>query len=125
MYFRTGLAGGAQGPRASGRTRRRRPTGYSLGDSYEDVFDVGVSAYFKGKPARPTLQAAIGLGGGGVKAMIRHSVAALLNAAHPGVSYDLTVDQVIKLVQEAFAGIRTFSDAKDILAALNKQPHPL
>jgi len=31
---------------------------------------------------------------------------------------------VIKLVQEAFAGIRTFSDAKDILAALNKQPHP-
>ncbi len=39
--------------------------------------------------------------GGGVNALARHAVAALLNASNPDVDSDFTVAQVIALVQEA------------------------
>lgn len=49
----------------------------------------------------PTLLQALSTGGGGLNALLRHSTAALLNAAHPNVEYAFTVAQVISLTQAA------------------------
>ncbi len=97
------------------------PTGFSQGDSYEAVFGVDLTGKLDGL----TLLEGVKLGGGGEKALIRHSVAAILNAGHPGINYDLSVADVIQLVQDAFNGLISFTDAKDILEAFNEQPHPL
>jgi SdrD B-like domain len=51
-----------------------------------------------------TLQQALGTGGGGLNALLRHSVAAVLNAASPNVDYPLTTSQIISAVQTAAAG---------------------
>jgi len=63
--------------------------GYSPGTMFSDVFDDA----FPGK----TLHMVLKQGGGGLKALGRHTVAALLSAASPGVSYDLTESQVIDM----------------------------
>jgi hypothetical protein len=63
-----------------------------------------------------TLGTAINLGGGGVRKLARHGVAALLSAAHPGVDYPLTVAQVIAAVQ---------AGDEDTLAAFNELGCPL
>lgn len=73
------------------------PTGYSPGDSFEAIFGVDV-------PGTPTLMDAISANGGGISALERHAVAALLNAAHPDVDYPLTVAEVIQMVQDAVNG---------------------
>ncbi|MDP6047547.1 MAG: SdrD B-like domain-containing protein [Phycisphaerae bacterium] len=70
--------------------------GYEPSDSYEDVF--GVDA-----PGDKSLKEALRTGGGGVNALLRHSTAALLNAAHNGVDYAYTEAQVIAMTQAAFA----------------------
>ncbi len=49
-----------------------------------------------------TLEEASGLGGGGINALARHAVAALLNAAHTDVNYPKNVDTVITKTKEAF-----------------------
>jgi hypothetical protein len=69
-------------------------TGYSPDDSYNAIFGVSV-------PGNPTLLQALSTGGGGLNALLRHSTAALLNAAHPNVEYAFTVAQVISLTQTA------------------------
>jgi len=63
-------------------------SGYSPTDSYEAIFGVDVSG-------TPTLLDALGANGGGVNALLRHSSAALLNAANPYVDYAYTVAEVI------------------------------
>ena len=93
------------------------PTGFDPDDSYEAIF--GVDA-----PGDLTLLEAVKLGGGGVKALMRHSVAALLNAAHPGINYLFSEAEVIAIVQNAFA-TDDFNTAKDLLAEQNEKPHPL
>lgn len=50
-----------------------------------------------------TLFAAVGRNGGGINALARHAVAALLGAAHPDVDYPLTQAQIIAGVQAAIA----------------------
>ncbi len=70
--------------------------GYEPNDSYEDVFDVDA-------PGDKSLKEALWTGGGGVSALLRHSTAALLNAAHSGVDYAYTEAQVIAMTQAAFA----------------------
>ena len=73
------------------------PTGYAPGDDFETVFSVNASF----NP--DTLGDAVWLNGGGENAMARHAVAALLNAASPGVNYPMSVGQVIAAVQNAYS----------------------
>jgi hypothetical protein len=89
-------------------------TGFSQSDLYEAVF--GVDASF---PATFTLLDALGQGGGGEKALGRHAVAALLNAANDGVNFAFTTAEVIAIVQQAYA-TGDFEAAKDRLAAENE-----
>jgi len=91
--------------------------GYSPTDLYDDVF--GVDSSFG-----DSLIDALTRGGGGENALGRHATAALLNAAHSGVSYAFTTAQVIALVQGAYAS-GDFTGAKDQLASENEQGCPL
>jgi hypothetical protein len=85
-------------------------TGFAPGDSYAAVFGVARAG---------TLLENVNAGGGGVNALARHSVAALLNAASPDVDYDLTVAEVIAAVQAAFAS-GNFEATKDVFVAMNE-----
>lgn len=89
------------------------PAPYLTSDSYDATF--GVVSGFGG-----TLLDALNAGGGGEIALGRHAVAALLNAASPDVDYDLSVAEVIQLVQDAYNS-GDFEDAKDILQGFNEQ----
>jgi hypothetical protein len=55
-----------------------------------------------------------------VNRLLRHSVAALLNAAHPDVDYDFTEAEVIAAVQDAFAS-GDFDAASDAFEEANEQ----
>ena len=74
-------------------------TGYSPSQTLESVFDVPDSL---GLDNRTLLEAA-SAGGGGVTALLRHAVAALLGAAHPAVDYPISTAQVIADVNAALA----------------------
>jgi hypothetical protein len=86
-------------------------TGYAPTDDFDSVFGTD---YFD--PDKTLLQA-LWTGGGGLMRLGRHGTAALLNAAHPGVNYPLTVAEVIQAVQD---------QETDMLAAYNEDlPCPL
>ncbi|MGH2699634.1 MAG: hypothetical protein ACRDJL_10640 [Actinomycetota bacterium] len=89
--------------------------GFAPTDSFEAVF--GRDAY----SGSPTLLDALEFKGGGLFALGRHSVAGLLNAAHPDVDYAFTSSQVIQMFQDAFdsgdAGV--IEATKDALDAAN------
>jgi hypothetical protein len=72
----------------------------------------------------PTLRQAVKFKGGGLKALMRHTVAALLNAASPDVSFDLTIAEVIAAFQAAFDS-GDFGPTKDLFDDLNNQGCPL
>ncbi|NND72644.1 MAG: hypothetical protein HKN43_13790 [Rhodothermales bacterium] len=77
-------------------------TGYATGDLVNDVFNAPV--VFDGV----TLLEALSLQGGDsfdekVEILLRAATAALLNAGHPGVDYNLTPAQVITQVNDAIA----------------------
>lgn len=72
-------------------------TGYAPTDDFDTVF--GVNAF---NPNLTLMQAAW-QGGGGIKKLGRHAVAALLNASEPGVNYPRTTAEVISAVQNAVA----------------------
>ena len=86
-------------------------------DDYETVF--GVDASFS-----KTLLGALEQGGGGEKALGRHAVAAILNAANTDVSYAYTEAEIISLVQQAYAS-GDFNGIKDQLALENERGCPL
>jgi len=88
-------------------------TNYETGDSYNDVFGVE-------DPDSPTFLQALERGGGGHEALGRHAVAALLNAAHPNVDYAFTEDQIIDMVQQAWA-TGDFEAIKDQLVVENER----
>jgi hypothetical protein len=94
------------------------PTGYSTGQDFDVVF--GVDAF----TPNITLLQALNLGGGGINALARHAVAALLNSSHPGVDYDLSTAAVITAVQDAVNG-GDIEGTKNELAALNERSCPL
>lgn len=97
---------------------RKKPTswqGYDPNDSFSTVFGVGPDV---------SLMDALTSDGGGAIALGRHAVAALLNAAHSGVSYDLGEAAVVQIVQDAY-GSGDFEGAKNQLAGLNEQGCPL
>ena len=85
---------------------------------FSDVFENA----FPGK----TLLQVLKLGGGGLEALGRHSVAALLNSASAGVSYDLTTTDVINMFNAAYPGSKqAYNNLKDIFQSYNEQGCPL
>ena len=91
---------------------------YDPTDSFEATFGVTV-------PGDPTLLDALNAGGGGINALMRHAVAALLNAASPDVDSEFTVAEVIAMVQAALAPGGDIEGTKNILAAANELGCPL
>lgn len=93
---------------------------YEPGDVYDDVFGVDVFGDM-------TLLEVLKQGGGGAKALGRHSVAALLNAATGGVGYLYSESDVITLVQVAFGNgtDEAISILKDDLEEQNELGCPL
>ena len=68
--------------------------GYSPDDSFSSVFGVVITIFTGGNPNKsssyitdPTLLEALGANGGGINALARHAVAALLNTSSPCVQY--------------------------------------
>lgn len=78
--------------------------GYSPTDTFEDIFErtITINAHGK-KPGNsdPTLMEALNAKGGGINALARHAVAALLNAAHSEINYPLSTDEVKEALQNA------------------------
>jgi hypothetical protein len=91
--------------------------GFAPTDKYEAVFGVSV-------PGDPSLLDALNASGGGINALERHSVAALLNASNSDVGYPLTVSQVIARVQAAIAG-GTIEQTKNEFEQFNELGCPL
>ncbi len=89
---------------------------YTPDTLFSDVFEDA----FPGK----TLLEVVVQGGGGLIALGRHTVAALLNAASDGVSYDLSVQQVIDGFNAVYPG-GNYNAQKDIFENFNEQGCPL
>lgn len=70
-------------------------TGCNTTDDFDDTFECDAF------DPDVTLLEALKLGGGGLHALGRQAVAALLNAGHPDVDYALTPGEVIDKVQQA------------------------
>jgi hypothetical protein len=92
-------------------------TGFAPTDKFETVFGVDV-------PGDPTLLQALNARGGGINALERHAVAALLNASSPDVDYPLTVSEVIARVQAAIAN-GTIEQTKNEFESFNELGCPL
>ena len=89
--------------------------GYSPSDSFDAVFGVSYGG---------TLAEAADAKGGGANALARHAVAALLNAANGGVDYLYSTQDVIDMVQAAFAS-GDYNGTKDLFEAQNEMGCPL
>jgi hypothetical protein len=89
-------------------------TGYAVSQDFDAVF--GVNAF---TPNRTLLQA-LQAGGGGINNLGRQGVAALLDAAHPGVDFPLTRDEVILAVQNAVlsGNVNTVASQLDTLVTI-------
>jgi len=68
--------------------------GYSPGDDFDSTFGVDWFA------PDITLEKALNMRGGGIKALTRHAAAALLNAAHPDVDYPMAEADIISAVHD-------------------------
>ena len=90
--------------------------GYAPNASFNGIFGIGANWF----PNSLTLLAALQQGGGGEKALARHAVAALLNAASAGVDYPLTTAQVIAGVQAAYNGTQEIGTVTNQLAGANE-----
>jgi uncharacterized repeat protein (TIGR01451 family) len=93
---------------------------YSPNQTLESVFDVPDSLGLD----NTTLVQALGLNGGGVNALLRHAVAALLNASSPDVDSGFTTTQVITATNAALAS-GNYEAQKNLFAADNEQGCPL
>ena len=94
--------------------------GYGRNQEFEQVFAVNV-------PGDPTLLEALKAHGGGINALERHAVAALLNASSSGVDYPLTEAEVKAKVKAAIdSGDPAIIEAtKDELAQYNELGCPI
>jgi cysteine-rich repeat protein len=104
-------------------------TGNSPGDSFSSVFERTITIRWSetGKPQPvedPTLLQALEANGGGINALARHSVAALLNAANPDVEYFYSTDEIIQMFQGAYDDDE-FEDTKDMFKEENESGCPL
>ena len=94
------------------------PAGYSPSMLFSAAFPG--STVFGGR----TLLSVLSDGGGGLTALGRHAVAALLNSASSGVDYDYTTAQVISRFNAAVAS-GDYETQKNLFAAFNEQGCPL
>jgi hypothetical protein len=81
---------------------------------------------FAGLPpeyASLTFDAALDLGGGGLDALLRQAVAALLNAASDEVDYPLSEAEVIALTNAAIAS-GDYEETKDLFDEFNNLTAP-
>jgi hypothetical protein len=92
------------------------PAPYTPGTQFSAVFENA----FPGK----TLVQVAALGGGGLNALGRHTVASLLNGASSGVNANLSAQQVIDAFNAVFPG-GDYEGQKNIFAAFNEQGCPL
>lgn len=99
---------------------------FTIDTLFADVFDRDIVVRGEGKTLipNPTLLQALDANGGNVNAAARHAVAALLNAASGGVSYNMTVEGVIAAFQGAYPD-GELDDVKDTFANFNEQGCPL
>jgi hypothetical protein len=67
-----------------------------------------------------TLGEIVTTGGGGLNALGRHAVAALLNSASSGVDYDLSTGAVVAQFNDAFAS-GDYEPTKDVFEGFNEQ----
>ncbi len=94
------------------------PAPYTPTTLFSDVFEDA----FPGM----TLLDVLEQGGGGLNALGRHVVAALLNSASSGVNYDLTTAQVIQLFNNLYpASGSEYNKLKDYFQKFNEQGCPL
>jgi hypothetical protein len=90
---------------------------YTPGTQFSDVFEDA----FPGK----TLRQVASQGGGGLKALGRHTVAALLNTTS-AVDYDLTTPDVIDAFNAVYPGAKSdYNGLKGIFEGFNEQGCPL
>ncbi len=92
-----------------------------------DIIKIRLNPNFgRGTRLNPTLLEAVWASGGGINALARHAVAALLNAS-TNIDYPLSVDDVKTLVCDALAdgSNSAYNDAKDIFEAFNELGCPL
>ena len=91
---------------------------YTPDTMFSDVFENA----FPGM----TLLDVLSQGGGGLNALGRHTVAALLDAASSNVNYDRSESQVIDMFNNVYPGSKgSYNGIKDILAYFNEQGCPL
>jgi hypothetical protein len=100
--------------------------GYSTGDMFGAIFTEAVGSAVWPESGDITLLAAVRMKGNSVNSLIRHAAAALLNAGHPDVDYDMSTAAIIALVNDAFANATSkkdsiLTDAKNALLTLNEQ----
>ena len=95
------------------------PTGFSQNNLYDAVFGVNNLI----DPSL-TLLEGVRKNGNSYNSLVRHSVAALLNASHPDVAYGLSPAEVIAIVQAAHAS-GDFDTAKNQLEGLNQRFCPI
>jgi hypothetical protein len=111
-------------------------TDYSPTDKFSDsnIFDRVITVFTSSSPPPPpapsdvndpTLLQAVWAAGGGINALARHAVAALLNAASPNVNYLYSVQQVISMTQAAIDGNADIEETKDLFDAANNAGCPL
>jgi len=92
--------------------------GYDPMTPFVDVFEDA----FPGM----TLLEVLKQGGGGLHALGRHTVAALLNASSPNTNYDLSTDDIISTFNNVFPGSKgDYNRQKDIFEDFNEQGCPL
>jgi hypothetical protein len=85
---------------------------------FSDVFEDA----FPGK----TLLQVVSKGGGGLKALGRHTVAALLNSTATGVGYNLSQSEVVNAFNDAYPGSKNdYENVKNGFEALNELGCPL
>jgi hypothetical protein len=96
---------------------------YTPDTTLGSVFDPDLLAD-AGVDPDTTLLEALETGGGGVDALLRHGVAALLNAASDDVDYPFTVEQVVDMVNDALMS-GDFEGTKDVLEGANEASCPL
>ncbi len=97
-------------------------------DSWTDPYmpNTPFSDVFENAFPGMTLLDVLKQGGGGLKALGRHTVAALLNAASPGVSYDVSVNDVIGRFNAVFPGSKNnYNGLKNLFEEFNEQGCPL
>jgi hypothetical protein len=96
-------------------------------DSWESYTpDQLFSSVFEDAFPGKTLLDVLNLGSGGLDALGRQTVAALLNASSSGENYDLTVTQVIDAFNGVFPGSKAaYTTQKDIFEGFNTKGCPL